>query len=133
MVAKKGKTAGQKSKGSKTAARAYTRTAAGKKKNGSKGGSKGRSPEILAPTQDPIIISGGSLMLQYANTASDGFADNGSGNGKKKLKHKKSSAGPVELTVIEIVDTAGVVPSQQIDLKALGISHHCRITVNYNL
>ncbi len=87
----------------------------------------------LIPTQDPIIITGGSVFLQYANKTSDGFVDNGSGGGKKKLKHKKNSTGPVVLTVVEIVDTKGVVPTQRIDLRALGISRNCTITINYDL
>jgi hypothetical protein len=130
MVAKKGTRAGRKSKGSKTAAKESPMTAAGRKKDTSKGGGKEESVKNLAPTQDPIIITGGSVMLQYANTASDGFDDNGSGNGKKKLKHKKNGTGNVELTVIEIEDTTGVLQPRRIDLRP--ISRHCKITIRYN-
>jgi hypothetical protein len=129
MVVKKGTTTGQKSKGSKTAAKAYKKTAAGKKKGGGKHGIS----KLLVPTQDPIIITGGSLFLQYANKTADGFADNGSGNGKRKLKHKKNSVGPVVLTVIEFQNSQGQTLLPSIDLRALGINHNCQIIVNYDL
>ncbi len=105
------------------------------KKEGTSGksGSQAGRKKQRAPTQDPIIITGGSVKLEYANKTSDGFVDNGSGGGKKKLKHKKNSTGPVVLTVVEIVDTKGVVPTQRIDLRALGISGNCTITINYDL
>jgi hypothetical protein len=100
------------------------------KKKGGAGIRKGK----LAPTQDPIIISGGSVKIEYADKTNDGFDDDGStGGSKKKLKHKRNSAGKAELTRIEIYQPRNATtPVQIVNLEGLGINKNCRIEIHYD-
>jgi hypothetical protein len=88
----------------------------------------------FAPTQDPIIITGGSVKIQYAERGNDGFDDDGSVTGRtKKLKHKRNSSGRAELTRIEVYQPRnGTTPVQTVDLKSLGINRNCRIEIHYD-
>lgn len=120
MVTKKSRKGAKKSKGSKT----------------SKGGA-GQRVAKLAPTQDPIIITGGSVHLEFANGSTDGFNETASG-ARKRLAHKRNSSGKAELTKIEVfspIPRSGSSPTPQftIDLKALGIQRRCQIRVHYDV
>ena len=111
-----------------------TKKSTGSKK--SKGGAARRSPK-LAPSQDPIIITGGSVHIEFANGSTDGFNETASG-ARKRLAHKRNSSGKVELTKIEVFSPAprtgsNPVPQFTIDLKALGIQRKCQIRVHYDL
>jgi hypothetical protein len=101
-------------------------------KQKSKAGSRGRKK--FAPTQDPIIITGGSVKIEYSDKADDGFDDDGSlGGRKKKIKHKRNSAGRAELTRVEIYHPRnGTAPVQTVDLRSLGINRNCRIEIHYD-
>ncbi|MBA2733768.1 MAG: hypothetical protein H0U54_12850 [Acidobacteria bacterium] len=107
------------------------------KKEGTSGksGSQAGRKKQRAPTQDPIIITGGSVKLEYANKSIDGFRDNGSGGGKKKLKHKRNrednpeETWTADLTCLIVTDTAAGT-AQTIDLRR--ISDHCRIEIFYD-
>ena len=120
MATKKSKKGAKKSKGSKTR----------------KGGAAPGTPK-LAPTQDPIIITGGSVHIEFANGSDDGFNETASG-ARKRLAHKRNNSGRVELTKIEVfspVPRAGSSPAPQftIDLKALNIQRRCQIRVHYDV
>jgi hypothetical protein len=88
----------------------------------------------LAPTQDPIIITGGSILLEYADGGADGFEPdtaNPSARPRKKLKHKRNGGGgKAELRWIKIYDrplntdtpVERLPPAAlTIDLEALGL------------
>jgi hypothetical protein len=107
-----------------------------------KGGKGGSSKNGFAPSTDPIIITGGSLLLEYADGTTDGFQDNGSGGGRKRLKHKRNTGGRAELRRIEIYSPAPPsnspppplpTPTFVIDLLALGIHGRCQIRVQYDV
>jgi len=94
----------------------------------------------LAPTQDPIIITGGSLFMDCAAGLDDGFNETVSG-GKRRLAHKQNATGRVQLTKIEIFSPAPPpnspppalpAPMMTIDLKALGVNRRCQIRVHYD-
>lgn len=95
---------------------------------------RGKEKDLAAaPTQDPIIITGGSVKLEYADKTVDGFETDITANGKTRVKHKRNSSGKAELTRIEIYHPrTGTAPVQTISLKDLGINRNCRIEVHYD-
>ena len=101
------------------------------------GKGKERKESALLDGQ-PIIITGGSLSLEYADettTNSDGFDDDGSTAGvRKKLKHKKNTGDKVELTRLVIVDKGDEdTILMRINLRDLSITKKCRIKIFYEL
>jgi hypothetical protein len=73
--------------------------------------------------EDPIIVTGGSVILEYPDDTDNTFVDDGYGHGKKgkmkKLKNKSKGKDDAELTFVRVFDKSGAL-LKEIDLKALG-------------
>ncbi len=84
--------------------------------------------------EDPIVVTGGSVILQYPDQPDNTFDDDGYGNGKKgtmkKLKNRSKGTHKAELTFVRVFDKNGNKLSE-IDLKALGKNNDLRIEISY--
>lgn len=95
-----------------------------------------RRQRIFRETEDPIIITGGSLRLEYMDDATDGFVpDTGSTpGGKIKLRHRKSddnvAVDKVRLTRV-VITKRNDVPLMEINLEKLGKNKDCKVKVFY--
>lgn len=82
--------------------------------------------------ETPIVVTGGSLKIEYADKDPDGFEDDGSTAGtKKKLRHKKRD--DVELTRVLITTKTSNTPLMEIKLRDLGKHHDCKIVIFYEM
>jgi hypothetical protein len=89
--------------------------------------------EILVEGETPIVITGGSVNIEFADQGDDGFEpDNPVPGFKMKLKHKKNPQDKVELTRVQVTTKAGAV-LMEIDLRALDKHKNCKVKVFYNL
>ena len=89
--------------------------------------------EKFVEGETPIVITGGSVNIEFADQGDDGFEDDVSiPNFKKKLKHKKNGADKVELTRV-VITTKSNVALMTIDLGALAKTKDCKVKVFYNL
>lgn len=84
--------------------------------------------------EDPIVVTGGSVILEYPDQPGNNhFADDGMGTGKKgrmkRLKNKSQGTDKAELTSVRIL--VGQTLSQQIDLTKLGKNSDLRIEIHY--
>jgi hypothetical protein len=93
---------------------------------------KKQGDDALALDEEPIIITGGSVILEYADSLNNKFDDDGSTPGKrKKLKNKSKGTDKVSLTHVDITDKDDNV-LMRIDLDVLGINKKCKVKVHYN-
>jgi hypothetical protein len=80
----------------------------------------------------PIVITGGSVNLEYADKPDDGFNPVSSGSGIVRFQHKKNVGDKVELSYVEIVDGAGNILFN-VNLFNLGKHKDCKIKVYYDI
>jgi hypothetical protein len=93
-------------------------------------GGKKRAP--MTPEEEPIIITGGSVILEYPDTVNNKFDDDGSMPGrKKKLKNRTRGSDRVYLTFVDITDKNDNV-LMTIDLNTLGVNKKCKVKVYYS-
>ncbi len=95
--------------------------------------------KLFAPSDTPIVISGGSISLEYADKDDDGSNDFFEPDGhipnrKKKFKHKKNMDDKAHLTYLIIVDKddeSNVI--MKIELEKLRIHKKCKIKIYYDI
>ena len=89
--------------------------------------------KILVEGETPIVITGGSVHIEYADQGDDGFDEDVSIPGfKKKLRHRKNPGDKAKLTRVEVTTKAGKV-LMTIDLRNLDKHKDCKIKVYYDL
>lgn len=89
-----------------------------------------RAPATLE--EEPIIITGGSVILEYADSINNKFDDDGSVPGRrKKLRNKTRGSDRVYLTTVDITDRDDNVV-MSIDLNSLGFNKKCKVKVYYS-
>jgi hypothetical protein len=86
--------------------------------------------------EDPIVVTGGSVLLEYPDQPDNTFVDDGYGSGKKgkmkKLKNKSKGTDKAELTFVRVLDKSGNKLAE-IDLKTLGKNNNLRIEISYTV
>jgi hypothetical protein len=80
----------------------------------------------------PIVITGGSVYLEYSDKPDDGFDADFASGGKKGVKHKKNSGDKVELSYVDITDGSDKL-MMRINLVQLGKHKDCKIKIYYEL
>ncbi len=96
---------------------------------------RGKKRAPMTPEEEPIIITGGSVILEFPDNANNKFDDDGSMPGvRKKLKNKKGRghSDKVYLTHVDITDKDDNV-LMTIDLSTLGINKKCKVKVYSSL
>lgn len=79
---------------------------------------------------EPIVITGGSVILEFPNATNNKFEDDGPPPlNKRKLKNKSDRA---ELTFVRITDKSDNL-LMEIDLHLLGIKKSCKVKVFYEI
>jgi hypothetical protein len=92
---------------------------------------KKQGDDALAVDEEPIIITGGSVILEYADNSNNKFDEDGSTPGKrKKLRNKSKGSDKVQLTHVDVTDKDDIV-LMRIDLDMLGINKKCKVKVYY--
>lgn len=105
----------------------------GKGKEKDKDKDKDRDDDNFAPEEDPIVVTGGSVTLEFADSTNNRFIDDGSTPGsKKKFKNKTNGTDNAELTYVRITDKSDKV-MMEIDLSTLGIKKSCKVKVFYSI
>ena len=85
--------------------------------------------------EDPIVVTGGSVILEYPDDTNNTFLDDGYGHGKngkmKKLKNKCKGKDTAELTFVRVLDKSGTTLAE-IDLKSFNKKNKdLRIEISY--
>lgn len=94
-----------------------------------------KAQAVALAGEDPIVVTGGSVILEYPDDPNNTFMDDGYGHGKKgkmkKLKNKCKGKDNAELTYVRVFDKSGTKLTE-IDLKALGKKNNdLRIEISY--
>ena len=85
-----------------------------------------------AAAQEPIVVTGGSVILEYPDTTTSNFEDYNSSPGtRKKLKHKLHGTDRAELTFVRITDRRDNL-LLEIDLRMLGKHKDCKVKIFYD-
>lgn len=92
---------------------------------------RGKKRAPSSPEEEPIIITGGSVILEYADSVNNKFEDDGSSPGRrKKLRNKLKGSEKSYLTYVDITDKDDNIV-MSIDLNSLGINKKCKVKVYY--
>jgi hypothetical protein len=101
-------------------------------KKGAKGvkGQRGKNTILVG---DPIIITGGSLNIEFADSGDDTFDPDTPATGKKKFKHRKNTGDKVRITRVVIRTKGSDDPLMEVNLDNLGKNKDCKIKIFYEI
>ena len=94
--------------------------------------------EIFVPGDTPIVVTGGSLKIEYADKRAEDDAfddDNSTAGTKKKLRHSKHNSDPdkVRLTTLQVFDRDSGDKLAEVNLQAFRNRGRCRVEIHYEI